>query len=404
MIAVHGLCETSATAWVEPEGKQDWLQQWLPADLEVARVLTFDYDSSPSSFFEDNGGDKVERVAQTLVQNIQTHRSLDQGERWPIIFLCHGLGGVIVKKALIYASSQTSAHVQHLYNVYVSTFALLLFGVPHQSLGRAIWMELEENVNEQCRSLESRRPPRPIFHRLETETLHGVNGAFAPLIKQFRIFLIWEEVKTRLQDSESFIVEHASAAPDLPNTERMGICADHMGMIKFAGRRSEPYRTILASLRRYCREAPSIIAKRWDIAEQNIAQTRVNEAYELTGIVYSLESHDRRPSTSARALTRTRVQLPRRPERDFVGRIKIANDLQNSFWGGNPREQKIYVLYGMAGAGKTEISIRYAKENQSRFVKQSRLPHIEADFNRPDILLSCPLMQQTLTRSDLPSP
>lgn len=128
VVAVHGLNENSLTAWTNAKTKQNWLQHLLPKDLPAARILTFDYhkESSARSFFDESGLASVERVAQTLVQNLNSYREMEGGNRRPIVFVCHGVGGVIVKQALLYSSRQTSARVQHLHSIFVSTFGLML--------------------------------------------------------------------------------------------------------------------------------------------------------------------------------------------------------------------------------------------------------------------------------------
>ena len=368
IVAVHGLSETSTTAWTDPRTNVLWLRDLLPQDLHLVRVLSFGYRATASSFFAAGGSEILEGIAETLVQNLESHRALDGGKERPIIFVCHGLGGVIVKKALIYSSTRTSAYVQHLYTIYVSTFAILLFGVPHNDLEKSKWLELE-SVLQQSQELFNVPLSRRLDDRKsETGTLREVNSAFASLMKQFRIYYFWESSETSFGNFQSIVVDQSSAAPTIDNTERMGIPSDHLGMVKYAGSGCQTYRSVLGTLMRYCREAPSLIAHRWELAEQNMSRARSNEAFELTGLVYDILDNQRRPSRSVREgeVTKKHIDLPRRPLLHYVGRSVISQELDKAFFSTSEKSQKVFVLYGMGGTGKTEISIKFARDNQHR--------------------------------------
>ena len=370
IVAVHGLNETSSTAWTDPETNILWLRDLLPQDLHQARILSFGYRADASSFFAGNGSEVVDGIAETLVQNLESHRALDGGQERPIIFVCHGLGGVVVKKALIYSSTRTSAYVEHLYSIYVSTFAILLFGVPHNNLSKSKWLELESILQPSQTSLDVRASARVDSGAFETGALRVVEGAFASLMKQFRIYYFWESIETSFGNSRSFVVDQASAAPAIDNTERMGIPSDHSTMVKYVGSDCKTYRTVLGTLIRYCREAPSLIANRWKSAEQNMSRARSNEAFELTGVVYDIDDLQRRTSRSRSAeggeAARKHIDLPRRPLTHYVGRSGISEDLEKAFFSTSESSQKVFVLYGMGGTGKTEISIKFARDNQHR--------------------------------------
>ncbi|KAK5409868.1 hypothetical protein LTR06_006334 [Exophiala xenobiotica] len=336
IVAVHGLGETNTTAWTDSGTGLLWLRDLLPKDLHVARVLSFNLEIS--SFFARGGSDILEGIAVTLVQNLEGYRALNGGQQRPIIFICHGLGGTIVKKALVYSSTRTSPYVQHLYTILISTYAILLFGVPHDHIVEWKWLELEsvlqhsKGLSKPCQfSKDDGQVPKG-------ETLRTIEAAFAPLMKQFRIYFFWESVETTLGKLRSVMVDQSSAAPaNLDNAERMGIQSDHLGMVKYATPSCQTYISVLAALIRYCQDASSLISHRWKLAEANISRARANEAFELTGLVYEIQDSQRRHS-SAVAFFSSRGEL-----------------------------QKIFVLCGMPGTGKTEISIQFARDNQHRF-------------------------------------
>ena len=369
VVAVHGLGETSTTAWTDCGTGLLWLRDLLPKDLHVARVLSFGYNLDISSFFDSGGSDILEGIAETLVQNLESYRALNGGLQRPIIFICHGLGGTIVKKALIYSSTRTSPYVQHLYTIFISTYAILLFGVPHNHLVEWKWLELESALHHSKGLFKARQSKGDDGQIPKGETLRMIEVAFAPLMKQFRIYFFWESVETTLGKVRSLMVDQSSAAPaNLDNTERMGIQSDHLGMVKYASSSCQTYISVLAALIRYCQDASSLISHRWKLAEANMSRARANEAFELTGFVYEIQDSQRAQSSAVAGIKapKKQIDLPRRPFVHYVGRSGMSHDLEKAFLSSQGRLQKIFVLCGMGGTGKTEISIQFARDNQHR--------------------------------------
>ncbi|KAL8706412.1 MAG: hypothetical protein Q9201_000558 [Fulgogasparrea decipioides] len=136
IVAVHGLNEHSDYACTDPTTSTLQLRDILPRSLNVARVLTFGYNADTTAFYGSGSADRLLQHAQTLVADLQADRSLEGCSQRPIIFVCHGLGGILVKKALAYSSSRISKNVEHFYSIFTSTYALLYFGTPHCGTGK----------------------------------------------------------------------------------------------------------------------------------------------------------------------------------------------------------------------------------------------------------------------------
>jgi hypothetical protein len=115
----------------------------------------------------------------------------------------------------------------------------------------------------------------------DSETLQNITDQFAPLMANFRIFFFWEQEKTDLKYTKEYIVDEASAAPILDNTERCGVEGDHRGMCKFGSSSSQGFRTTVEALRRYSREAPQVIDGRWIQADEMFRNNRQHEAMEM---------------------------------------------------------------------------------------------------------------------------
>lgn len=97
----------------------------------------------------------------------------------------------------------------------------------------------------------------------------------------FRIFFFWEQEKTDLKYTKDYIVDEASAAPILDNTERSGIASDHRGICKFDSNTSQGFRTTVSALRRYAQEAPQVIQGRWKKMIETLNENKRHEAVEM---------------------------------------------------------------------------------------------------------------------------
>ena len=171
----------------------------------------------------------------------------------------------------------------HIHSIYVCTFAILFFGTPHQGSSKA-------NILGSLQKIASLAIPRAAIDlesglvnalEKESEVLQNITDQFAPLMSNFRVFFFWEQEKTDFKYKRDYIVTEASAAPIIDNTERCGIAADHQRMAKFDNPSDQGFRTAIAALRRYAREAPSVIQRRYQRAVSVRRDDRMIEAAEL---------------------------------------------------------------------------------------------------------------------------
>jgi hypothetical protein len=369
------LNEDSVEAWTDPETGKLWLRDFLPKAIPVARILTYGYDASASSFYGSGCAQAIQRHANGLVVGLQTDRSLEGYGRRPIIFVCHGLGGVLVKKAIAYSSSRTSPHVSHLYDIFVSTYAILFFGTSHGHTDRAHWLALESIHTSGTYNIVQGGNQANAALDEDSKSLQLCTEHFTPLMKQFHVYFFWEELPTNFGQRSAFVVEESSAAPILDDTERSGISATHSGMVKFSTDDGSSYRTVMATLRRYCKGAPRTIARRWEQALEAFAQVRWNESFELAGLGFDV--HLDRPfrhkfGTSERSRNK-HFYPPQEAATDFIGREDMFKTLELALFSekrvegtASFRQQKRFVVYGMGGSGKTEFCSQFARDYKER--------------------------------------
>jgi hypothetical protein len=337
-------------------------------------VLTYGYDASTATFFDDDAAENVQRLAESLVQGLRANRQFAGTLRRPIIFICHGLGGVLVKKSLVYSSTRTSVKVDHLWDQYISTFAVVFFGTPHGKTPRGPWLALEKQARRSRPSPFRIADPRRPSAETHLSVPLSVNNEFAPLVKQFHMFLLWETVPTSIGDHDALIVDHALAAPKIDNTETAGINATHQGMVKFSSATSSDYCTVVAALANYCEKAPAIIAQRWKQADAALKQLRVGEAWELGG--YGFDVHSEEPfrhqdiPLNRDFAGHRHFYPPQDTTSSFIGRQDILDSLDATFFphglAVNSPSKKSFVVFGMGGSGKTQLCAKFAQDYKHR--------------------------------------
>ena len=194
---------------------------------------------------------------------------------------------LIKNQAIAYSASRKAPTLAHIQSIYTSTYAILFFGTPHHgsskarllgSLQRVVRLAIPGNIaNFEDVLVDALKE--------QSEVLQNINDQFAPLMAEFRIYFFWEQEKTDLKYTKDYIVEEASAAPILDNTERCGIAADHRGMCKFNDNRLQGFRTTISAVRRYARKAPEMIRIRHDRALRTLQENQIYQAAEcLRGI------------------------------------------------------------------------------------------------------------------------
>ena len=135
IVAVHGLQGDAYKTWEHDNGSL-WLRDFLPANVPNARIMTFGYDSTVA--FSKSVA-KIEDKALELLNHLSAERSpgAPDSPSKPIVFICHSLGGIVVKKALILAHERSS-NVDY-QDILVNTRGIAFLGVPHRGSDIAWW-------------------------------------------------------------------------------------------------------------------------------------------------------------------------------------------------------------------------------------------------------------------------
>ena len=112
VVAVHGLGGDFYRTWATGDSQRQilWLSQLLPNELPGARIFSFGYESAPTFSRSVTGiSDSakgllyhLKSITEQVSEKLQAYRAqILTNPQWPdqpIIFICHSLGGIVVKQ------------------------------------------------------------------------------------------------------------------------------------------------------------------------------------------------------------------------------------------------------------------------------------------------------------------
>ncbi|KAF8529512.1 hypothetical protein BU17DRAFT_60309 [Hysterangium stoloniferum] len=332
IVAIHGLDGHREQSWTAENGIL-WLKDLLPQRLPHARITTYGYDTSTSSELN-----KIEETlyghAQNFISRLALLRNKTTTTTRPIIFLAHSLGGIILKFALIHANQCNDSHLSYHKRIMLSTIGILFFGTPHQGTAVAlsasqmlrVLLPVKENTaHALLRDLASNS------NMLEIQ-LSLYNGISASFTTKF----LYEVYQTVLHDgTSSFIVPKSSAVvPGARNAEAIGLNKNHMDMVKFSTVEEDGF-DVVVSLLQCMGNEPSESEP-----DNGRNLSRSEDIHEAPSYRWKLSSSPR-----------------------FTGQDIYLERLRTFFFHETTASStKHFLLYGMGGIGKTQISLKFAEE------------------------------------------
>lgn len=166
-----------------------WLRDTLPGDLPHSNIWTYGYDSALAwsgsvAGIQDFARDLLERLLHIQSARKQTER--------PQIFICHSLGGIVIKKALISASLLPDYEP-----VRRNIKAIIFMGTPHKG------SRISSYLTPLTRILNGLLPTSPIrsdlIGNLEvlSRTLSEVSQMSAHALSQISVISFYEQKKMK---------------------------------------------------------------------------------------------------------------------------------------------------------------------------------------------------------------
>ncbi|MCJ1398700.1 hypothetical protein MMC11_001901 [Xylographa trunciseda] len=322
VVFVHGLNGDPHNTWTSTPKNVFWPADLLPQFVEdqKARLLVYGYDADVASLAGSGvTKDKIHNHAERLVADLFANRRIRKATERPIIFVAHSLGGLVVKRALIYSSDITGVRTEHLRSIFVSTYGILFLGTPHKGSDVASWGSFLEWL---CKAVPKKAidTSDQLIEALKTnsETLQNIDRQFAQLIENFHLFFFHEAKPTDFKTTLRFVVEEDSAAPTLPDVERAGIQADHSHMCKFEDENSPGFDLVVDGIQRYSEDAPATIGARWTSERSERKTNRIRKAMEIfPGDPGSLNIMQTPPSDTASTPSKLLPSLKAPPQIEY---------------------------------------------------------------------------------------
>ncbi|KAJ2993825.1 hypothetical protein NUW58_g1724 [Xylaria curta] len=233
---------------------QNILEVYWPKDLLAAedwcksgRILTYGYDSRVIRGYASVNKNGLFAHANDLLYNLQ--REKPQGR--PVIFVCHSLGGVIVKEMLRRSNESEESDLK---DIVGSTKGIIFLGTPHR--GSSDFVSLGDTV---------RRVASAVARVDSNSALLRSLGADSPELELGRdsFVVLWRTYNFRVKTfQEGFglsgfsvglanekVVPDISSALGDPREHVETISANHIGMAKFRGVSDNGYRAVSSEIK-----------------------------------------------------------------------------------------------------------------------------------------------------------
>ena len=390
IVFVHGVNGHPYYTWNSEKNKVFWPAQLLPSTIEEknARMLVFGYDADAASLTVGASKDKIHHHAEQLVATLWANRRKEKATENPIVFVGHSLGGLIIKRALIYSSEVRGNHTNHYRSISVSTYGILFLGTPHLGSDIAKWGFLIEKTSSTASPSTLSDPQAYLINVLKTnsETLHNIDRQFAQLASKFCIYYFHEGKPTNIGGIWQCIVDAESASPNTPDVERAVIQQDHAHMPQFEGSDSPGFELVAEAIDRYTTEAPAKVRSRWEIekserhtriranVEELLPGTTNDEVYGSSNLVNQASGSTRACDPMSSSTAPPAVSPPkclylvqRERVKDFFGRTDQLQQISSHFSTGSSQLPNVLILHALGGQGKSQIALEYCQRSRKQY-------------------------------------
>jgi hypothetical protein len=422
LILISGLGTLPAAEW--KFASQAWLEGILPRGSK-AKILTFHHHVGIDDYL--SSWQTVLDEGSRLLSGLDQLRSTaEYSERRPILFVCHSLGGVILKQALRIASFQ-----QPTYSALLSLISGIVFlGTPHAQDEPDLLRAALDGLLSCC--------SKHVFNKATLSQLHGQTPMLCDVAKKFYdmsstldILSCFEERETRAQGSRKFgrskaliVVDSRLATIGAPYETVIGLPCNHMDLPRLehdnSGSDSKVsgwMRTIIGNLAQNVAErlkafdisdAPSVIESEPSsfsaIGKDWVKADEAAESAEAQNASSTIDDVELVPILQGFAVERKQAKLPCfmvstfKQNTEFCGRNDILDILDAVLL---PRQGaldpesdgiKCAALWGTGGLGKTEIALQFAFTRRDRFdavfwIRADDKEKLEADFSQITVAL-----------------
>jgi hypothetical protein len=230
VVFVHGLDGDAITTWHPKEQPDHFWPRLLGEDVPTAGIWSLGYSVS-SSAWRGTTMPLSDRATNTLEELILS----GIGDR-SVIFICHSLGGLLVKQMLRHANDFGNSEYKR---VATTTRAIIFLSTPHSGSNLADWMKHLEGILRTTVSVDELEAHHA---RLRELNLWYRNYSQATNIKNV---VFYEKQKL----GGILVVNETTADPGIAGVVPIPMDDDHVSICKPPDRNSKVYRRALQLIR-----------------------------------------------------------------------------------------------------------------------------------------------------------
>ncbi|RDW70414.1 hypothetical protein BP5796_08811 [Coleophoma crateriformis] len=346
VVALHGLnghYQRTWTAKTSDGTKVNWLKDLLPAQIPNARVLSFGYDSAVQ-FSKSVSG--ISDFAEQLLNELLAQRETVEEKQRPLIFVCHSLGGLVFKQALI------RAHERGRYSDLLAYIhGVAFFGTPHRGSAVASWGNIFANIAKTASLGTSTNAMLTRDLKERSGVLSQISTSFVERGGKLDIFSFYETDK--FPGMSCRIVEKDSAVLGWTNETTIPISGDHTSICRFSS-------------------VTEAERGRWQVVQSNLgsmARTALNKSIITEAAIGNTETSilatvgqdapSQMPSTSAPDTRRFPVVTTLRSKEHLAKAIEEASKMERLLPDGFEEAHAVAPYGSGAPANNTSNSIQH---------------------------------------------
>lgn len=225
MVFVHGLDGDARTTWHPRERPEAFWPAWLGEDVPAVGVWSLGYAVSASAW-KGHTMPLADRAT-----NILDLLELDGIGRRPVVFVCHSLGGLLVKQLLRHAGDFGNPAWKA---ITTQTKAIVFLSTPHSGADLASWIKYIGGLLRTTVSVEELEAHHPRLRELNT----WYRGQVASLGIKTVVYCEKRPVAGIL------VVNETTADPGIAGVVPIPVDEDHVSICKPASKDSQIYRRV----------------------------------------------------------------------------------------------------------------------------------------------------------------
>ena len=229
VIFVHGLGGHAYGTWQHGDNDGLW-PGWLAQDVPGLCTWTMSYAAPPTNWL--GNAMPLQDRAVNLLERLLVEPGLSDG---PLIFVCHSLGGLVVKQVLRQASDQRTRRPEA-EALLGRVRAVIFIATPHKGSAQATWMDWLRLVVWPAMTTRALARNDPQLRELNTWYRNWSDGVVPPLKHQ-----IFYESRP---SAAGLIVDEDSADPGFAEAVAVPIDANHTEICKPLNRDSLVYASV----------------------------------------------------------------------------------------------------------------------------------------------------------------